>query len=264
MGPRVRVSAVTFLNARPLVYELDRRHDLFAVDYDLPSTCAARLHARDVDLGLIPAIEYLSGDYRLVPDMAIGSDGPILSVAVFTTVPVERVTRLALDTSSRSSAALCRILCARLWHIDPVLVPAAPDLPAMLGEADAALVIGDPALAIDPARAGVEKIDLGSAWRTLTGLPFVYAVWSGRPDALAPAHLAALAAARDAGLAARDEIAQAAAGGDPATAAALAAYLRDNLSYTFDERARAGLERFYELAHAVGHPAAVRPLRFFA
>jgi len=262
MSAVVRVSAVSFLNARPLIHGLDHRADLFALDHDLPSACAARLHAGEVDLGLIPAIEYLAGDYRLVPGMAIGSDGPILSVAVFTTVPIERVRRLALDTSSRTSATLCRILCARLWEVAPVFTPAAPDLPAMLADADAALVIGDPALRIDPAAAGVEKIDLGAAWRTLTGLPFVYAAWTGRPGVLSPLHLDALAAARDCGLAARAAIAAEAAGGDPALAAALAAYLRDNLTYTFGDRDRAGMERFFELAAAVGHTP--RPLRFYA
>jgi len=264
MSAPVRVSAVSFLNARPLVHGLERHRDLFTVEFDLPSACAARLHAGAVDLGLIPAIEYLHDDYRLVPDMAIGSDGPTLSVAVFTTTPIDRVRRMALDTSSRTSAALTRILCARLWGIAPAFVPAAPDLETMLATADASLVIGDPALAIDASRAGVEKIDLGAAWRTLTGLPFVYAAWAGRPGGLAAPHLAALGAARDAGLAARDAIAADAAGGDPVRAAVLAAYLRDNLSYTFGDREQAGLERFFELALEVGHRARPRPLRFFA
>jgi chorismate dehydratase len=196
--------------------------------------------------------------------MAIGSDGPTRSVAVFTARPIEGVKRLALDTSSRTSAALCRILCARQWGIAPVFVPAAPDLETMLALADAALVIGDPAMAIDPAQAGVDKIDLGQAWRDFTGLPFVYAAWTGRPGVLRPAHLEALYAARDRGLAARDTIAAAAAGGDAALTAELSAYLRDNLRYGFGERERAGLERFFALAVDVGHSTRTRPLRFFA
>jgi chorismate dehydratase len=264
MSARIRVSAVSFLNARPLVHYLDRHPDLFAVEFDLPSTCAARLHAGAVDLGLIPAIEYLHGDYRLVPGMAIGSDGPILSVAVFTRKPIARVQRLALDTSSRTSAVLTRILCAKHWDIAPTLVAAAPDLETMLEDADAALVIGDPALAIDPRPAGVEKIDLGAAWRALTGLPFVYAAWAGRPGTLDASHLAALAASRDAGLAARGALATEAGAGDAARAAVLTAYLRDNLSYTFGDREQAGLERFFELALEVGYTARPRPLEFFA
>jgi chorismate dehydratase len=264
MSAPVRVSAVSFLNARPLLHGLERQRQLFDLSFDLPSACAARLHAGEVDLGLIPAIEYLQGDYRLVPGMAIGSDGPILSVAVFSRRPIGQVRRLALDTSSRTSAALCRVLCARHWDIAPEFIPAAPRLETMLRDADAALVIGDPALAIDAVRAGVEKIDLGEAWQRLTGLPFVYAAWAGRAGVLAPAHLAALAAARDGGLADRDALAAAAAAGDPLVAATLAGYLRDNLSYTFGDREQAGLERFFELAAEVGASPRPRPLRFFA
>lgn len=252
MAHPVRVSAVSFLNARPLVHGLEKRRDLFEVSVDLPARCAERLHTGDVDLGLVPAIESLRGDYRLVPDMAIGSDGAVLSVAVFTTRPIGEVRTLALDASSRTSVALTRILCARLWKIAPEQQAMVPDLPRMLEQADAALVIGDPAFDADPVALGVEKIDLGQAWRELTGLPFVYAAWTGRPGALSPAHLTALAEVRDAGLAARPAIAAdyAAATGRPA--AAVESYLRDNLSYAFGPREQAGLERFFALAIEVG------------
>lgn len=263
MRAPVRVSAVSFLNARPLVVGLADQRDLFDVEFDLPSVCAERLHAGDVDLGLIPSFEYLRGDYRLVPGMAIGSDGPILSVALFTTTPMTRVRRLALDTSSRTSVALTRILCAKLWQIAPEMQPAAPSLEAMLATADAALLIGDPALAIDPVPTGVEKVDLGLAWQTLTGLPFVYAAWAGRPGALEAAHLTALAAARDRGLDARDALAAEAAAADPARTATFASYLRHNLRYEFGPREQAGLERFHALAAEVGHVSRALPLRFY-
>jgi hypothetical protein len=157
MSAPVRVSAVSFLNARPLVHGLEAEPALFDIEFDLPSVCAERLHAGEVDLGLIPSFEYLRGDYRLVPGVAIGSDGPILSVAIFTRVPMGQVRRLALDTSSRTSAALTRILCAKRWRIAPEFVPALPSLDDMLATADAALIIGDPALAIDPLPRGIEK-----------------------------------------------------------------------------------------------------------
>jgi chorismate dehydratase len=259
----VRVSAVSFLNARPLEVGLADDRALFDVQFDLPSACADRLHRGEVDLGLIPAIEYLRGDYALVPGMAIGSDGPILSVAIFTTVPMARVTRLALDTSSRTSVALTQVLCARHWGIAPAMVPAAPSLDAMLATADAALIIGDPALDIDPLPAGVDKIDLGAAWRELTGLPFVYAVWAGRPGVLTAAHLAALARSRDRGLASFEALADEAAAGDPARRGTLLRYLRHNLRYAFGPREQAGLERFYALAAEVGVASRVLPLRFF-
>jgi chorismate dehydratase len=263
MSAPVRVSAVSFLNARPLVEGLEAERALFDLDFDLPAACAERLHTGEVDLGLIPSFEYLRGDYRLVPGMAIGSDGPILSVAVFTRVPMERVRRLALDTSSRTSAALTRILCAKRWGITPEFVPALPSLDDMLASADAALIIGDPALAIDRLPPGVEKVDLGRAWQELTGLPFVYAAWAGRPGALTPAHVAALAAARDRGLASLDALALGAAAGDPVRAGTFASYLRHNLRYTFGPREQAGLERFHALAVEVAHASRALPLRFY-
>lgn len=263
MPARVRVSAVSFLNARPLVHGLEALTDLFAVSYDLPSTCAQRLHAGDVDLGLVPAIEYLRGDYRLVPEMAIGSDGPVLSVALFTRRPIAAVRTLALDDSSRTSVALTRILCARRWGIAPDLRPHAPDLAGMLDACDAALLIGDPAFDADPAALGAEKIDLGEAWRQLTGLPFVYAAWTGRPGVLEPAHLEALRRVRDAGLAARDAIAGDYAAATGRSPAAVASYLRDNLSYTFGPRERAGLERFFALAVEAGIVPPGPAVRFY-
>ncbi len=105
---RLRLGAVSYLNTKPLVYGLEAHRDLFSVRYDVPSQCAALLHQGHVDLGLIPSIEYLRGDYAMVPDVAIGSNGPIASVAIFTRVPIDQIRTLALDTSSRTSVALTK------------------------------------------------------------------------------------------------------------------------------------------------------------
>jgi chorismate dehydratase len=262
MNP-VRLGAVSYLNTKPLVEGLDQQPDLFAVRYDVPAQCAALLHEGRIDVGLIPAIEYLRGDYRIVPDIAITSDGPVASVAVFSRVPVGKIKTLALDISSRTSVALARVLCASKWGIQPKLTPNEPDVRAMLARADGALVIGDPALEIDANALGVEKIDLGSEWKALTGLPFVYAMWSGRAGALAPEHITRLQAARDRGVAAIPEIARRVAGGDRSREAMVAQYLRDNLKYPLGEREIAGLRRFYELAAEQGLVPGLRPLRFY-
>src|SRR5688572_9559357 len=105
MNP-VRLGAVSYLNTKPVVHGLDQRPDLFSVRFDVPAQCAALLHEGRIDLGLIPAIEYLRGDYRLVPGVAIGSNGPVASVAVFSKVPIQNVATLALDISSRTSVTL--------------------------------------------------------------------------------------------------------------------------------------------------------------
>ncbi len=262
MNP-VRLGAVSYLNTKPLVEGLERHPDLFTVRFDVPAQCAALLHEGRIDVGLIPAIEYLRGNYRIVPGIAIGSDGPVSSVAVFSEVPVEQVRTLALDISSRTSVALTRILCARKWKIAPRLTPADPDLRAMLVRADAALVIGDPALEIDAKAMGVSKIDLGIEWKALTGLPFVYAVWSGRDGAVTPRHVAELQAARDRGVAAIPAIAARVAHRDRRRTARVEQYLRDNLKYPLSEREIAGLRLFHELAAEHGLVPGLRDLKFY-
>ena len=259
----VRLGAVSYLNTKPLVYGLEDRPDLYTVRFDVPAQCAALLHAGAVDVGLIPAIEYVRGEYAIAPGVAIGSDGPVASVAVFSRVPVDRIATLALDVSSRTSAALTRVLCATRWAIAPALVPAEPDLEAMLTRADAALVIGDPALAIDADALGLLKIDLGSEWQALTGLPFVYAMWCGRPGVLSHAHVEALNDARDRGLLHLADIAREYAAGDASVEAQAFAYLRDNLKHQLGDREVAGLRRFHELAAEAGIVDAVKPLTFY-
>src|SRR6476620_2677495 len=93
----VRLGAVSYLNNKPLVCGIENETALFSLSFDVPAQCAALLHEGRVDLGLIPAIEYLRGDYRIVPGVAIGSDGPIASVAIFSRVPIGKIATLALD-----------------------------------------------------------------------------------------------------------------------------------------------------------------------
>ncbi len=261
----LRLGAVSYLNTKPLVYGLEAMPGQFDVRFDVPAVCATLLHEGTVDLGLIPAIEYIRGteDYWIVPDVAIASDGDVASVAMFSKVPIGDVRSLAIDVSSRTSAALTRILCAKRWGIAPTFMPAAPDLDTMLATADAALVIGDPALQIDAAARGLSKFDLGGEWRALTGLPFVYAMWTGREGAASPAQCAALLASRKQGEANLAEIARVVAGGDHAVEASSLVYLRDNLKYGLGDREAAGLRRFLELGVEVGVAVALKPLRFY-
>lgn len=260
----VRVGAVSYLNTKPLVAGLEARQDLFSLRFDVPSRCAALLHDGTVDLGLVPAIEYQRGEYWIVPDLAIGSDGPIASVAVFSRVPVDRIRTLAVDTSSKTSVALTRILCAHRWGATPAFVPAEPDLRAMLDQSDAALLIGDPALAAEPQDYGALKVDLGAEWRAMTGLPFVYAVWAGRAGAVSPSHVRELQAARDRGVASLEAIAVREGGGDGLVTARALAYLRDNLKYRLQEAEIAGLRQFHALAADLDLVSARHPLRFYS
>jgi chorismate dehydratase len=259
----LRLGAVSYLNTKPLVYGLDAYPDRFDVRFDVPAKCAELLHDNKVDLGLIPAIEYLRGDYAIVPGISIASYGDVATVAVFTRKPMDRVETLALDLSSRTSVALTRVLSAKRWGIAPKFTPAEPDLERMLQKADAALVIGDPAFEIDPAKHGVTKIDLGGEWKSLTGLPFVYAMWAGRPGVASPEQCRMLQEARDRGVANLDAIARQVGGGDAGLEQRALRYLRDNLKYGLGEAELAGLRRFHELAAEISVVPGLKPLKFF-
>ena len=282
---RVRLGAVGYLNARPLVHGLDTSAR-FDLRYDVPSECARLLHEGAIDVGLIPSIEYLRGGlYKIAPDLAIASRGPVDSVAIYTKRPIADVRSIALDTSSRTSVALVSVLCARRFRIRPALESRGPDLADMLGHCDAALLIGDNALLLDhenwssprqlaaspdvrdppaPSRQSrLEKIDLGEEWSTMTGLPFVWAFWAGRPDALNDDDVRALGRARDAGLASSDAIAREYFPDSPARQAVGAAYLRDNIKYHLGADERAALELFYRYAVEAGVVEHENALRFY-
>ncbi len=273
----VRLGAVAYLNARPLVDGLSHS-SAFSLRFDVPSRCADLLHTGAIDVGLIPSIEYLrspaGASYSIVPDLAIASNGPVASVAIYTTRPMSDVRSIALDASSRTSVALVRVLCARLFGIRPSLEHSSPDLPAMLGRADAALIIGDNALILEGGDrellmdgrlevVQVEKIDLGLMWTSTTGLPFVYAVWVGRDGCLTADHVQQLQAARDRGVRRPEALAAEYFRAEPERQGLGERYLRDNIKYALGPRERQGLELFYRYAVETGVVEGTRELRFF-
>ena len=260
----IRIGAVGYLNARPLTWALDRSPERWQVRYDLPAVCAALLHRSDVDLGLIPSIEYLqSPDYRFVPGVGIGSRGRIASVALYTRVPVAEIRHIALDTSSRTSVTLIRVLCHHHFGIAPEFVPHGPDLAAMTRQFDAGLLIGDPAFDVDHEALGLQKIDLGEQWTAMTGLPFIYAAWTGRAGAITPDDVQALQAAQDEGVRSAAAIAAEYGRGDRAREARAAVYLRDNVKYGLGPEEAAGLQTFLDYAADLGLAPRKRALEFF-
>lgn len=258
----IKLGAVDYLNARPLVYGLELKNHLFSLRFDVPSKCAALLHEGSIDVGMIPSIEYLRGpEYRIVPSVAIISDGPVESVAIFSGKPIDRVRSIAADTSSRTSTALAQILCYEVFGIDPEFVPMAPDITTMLGRCDAALLIGDAALFLDQKTAGLFKTDLGAEWTKVTGLPFVWAFWAGRPGVLTQTAVEALEAARDEGVEVTDRLADAYCTPDQAPTGRR--YFRQNMRYILGEREMDGLKRYYELAEEHDLVPQVRRLEFY-
>lgn len=264
MSAPIRIGAVGYLNARPLTWALDADPGRWVIRYDLPSVCSSLLHAGQVDLGLVPSIDYLQDpDYRFVPGVGIGSRGPIASVALYTRVPVERISSIALDTSSRTSVTLIRVLCRHHFSISPEFVAHGPDLAAMVATADAGLLIGDPAFEADHAGLGLQKVDLGEEWTTMTGLPFVYAAWTGRPGVVTSADVEALQTAQRIGVRSVEAIAAEYGRGDTRRTARAAAYLRDNVKYGLGPDEARGLQLFLNYAADLGLAPRRRTLEFF-
>jgi chorismate dehydratase len=173
---------------------------------------------------------------------------------------LEDVRSVALDTTSRTSAALLEIVYREFLGRAPRFSPFEPDLARMLAGHDAALVIGDPGMTFE--RGGLRVYDMAALWRRFTGLGFVFAMWMARGGAAPEVARIDFAGARDEGLASVEEIAEAYASELGRTRADLVAYMRENVCYEVDEEMRAGLELYFRLAHKHGLTPADRPLKF--
>ena len=256
----LRLGVVSYLNAEPLVYGLSDE-PRFRLERDVPSRVAERLHRGESDLGMIPSIEFAFGDYAIVPGIAIGSRGAVRSVNLYHRVPLQDVRRVALDTSSRTSVALLKVLVHESLGHHPEYLPLPPCVPAMLEAAEAALVIGDPALYFD---GEVPRLDLGDEWLRRTGLPFVYAFWAGRPGAVSAPDVRRLQQALREGREAIGSIAACYPSDGGPRETQNATYLRSNIVFTLGEDEKRGLREFYRRAHALDLIPRLPELHFHA
>jgi chorismate dehydratase len=290
---KLRISIVEYLNTAPLVWgfaegPLSGKYEL---SFTVPSQCAEALRRDEADIAIIPAIEYQRMEGVVVlPGMAIAAKGEVRSILVVAKKPIEMAQHIALDASSRSSAALVRLLAAEHWKIQPQFVEAEPDPSEMLKQADAALIIGDPALRIslkmdalaarvpsdeecckgdpdDMPVPGFETVfvyDIAYQWREMTARPCVLAIWAGRREVLTPEVAADFWASKQYGLAHIREIAAAASIKLDLPPRALERYLTKNIDFGLDEEEMAGLELYFEKAARAGLIPRVRPLEFAA
>ncbi len=263
MPRRPRVGHIQFLNCLPIYWGLMRSGALLDFDLhkDTPDQLNAALVAGDLDVGPISLVEYLrhADKLLLLPDLAVGSDGPVLSVNLVSTKPLAEVRKVALGSTSRTGVLLAQMLLAERYGVEPEFFRCPPDLTEMLLEADAAVVIGDVALRAlyeAPAR-GLTVTDLGQAWREWSGLPMVFAVWAVRrefaethPGQVKDVHEAFLRS-RDLCLDELDEAAEAAARWETFDAATLASYFRA-LDFSLGERQIEGVREFAARAAAAG------------
>ena len=264
-NPKPRIAASSYLNTAPLIWSYidGSQHEAVELFTDTaPARCAEMLANGEVDAALVPVIEYQRiSDIAIVPDVCVGSRAAVRSVVLVTQKNnLKKVERVALDESSRTSVALLKIIFREFLGFEPKWETAAPDLKTMLAHADAALIIGDPAMKIPQDKFRV--YDLATLWHEFTGFGFVFAMWMARKESLEKTRSLDFAAARDEGLANLEQIAQAYAGRIGLSEDEIRSYLTDNIVFRVDEAMKNGLVRFFELAKKYQLIDATRPLEF--
>jgi chorismate dehydratase len=260
---RPRVGHIQFLNCLPIYWGLVRSGRLLDVELtkDTPDRLNDALVRGQLDIGPISLLEYLrnADQLLLLPDIAVGSDGPVLSVNLVAQRPLAQLERVALGSTSRTSALLAQMWLAQMHGVNPIYFTCPPDLTEMLLEADAAVLIGDAALraTFEAPRYGLDVHDLGEVWREWTGLPMVFAVWAVRRE-YAEAHPGLVKDVHEAFIHSRDEalghveqVAAQAARWEVLDAATLTRYFR-TLDFSLGPRQLAGLAEFARRAVAVG------------
>jgi len=271
---RPRVGHIQFLNCLPIYWGLVRSGALLDVELtkDTPDRLNDMLVAGDLDIGPISLVEYLrnADDLVLLPDLAVGATGKVLSVNLVSQVPLDSLDhrRVALGSTSRTSVLLARMWLSQVHGVDPEYFVCPPDLTTMLLEADAAVLIGDAALraTYDAPRRGLDVYDLGEVWHSWTGLPMVFAVWAARRDyaeanpGLVKGVHAAFIRSRDEALAHVDEVAAQAARWEVFDAATLSTYFR-TLDFSLGPQQVAGLVEFARRAAEAGEvPRPITPV----
>lgn len=235
----------------PLVWGLlhGPQRNRFDVSFSVPAECANRLASRAADIGIVPSIEAARQQLKIIPGTGIACRGPVRSILLVTKVRPERIGVLATDSSSRSSVMLARIVLARRYGVQPRFVSMAPNLTAMLEAADAALIIGDPALQIDPDRLPFATLDLGAEWCELTGLPMVFAVWARRKEIAAAGLAEAFLGSCAFGLENLEEIVRREAPARNMTEELARDYLTRNIAFDLGEKEYDGMRLFLQYAH---------------
>lgn len=260
-----RVAASSYLNSAPLIWSFMHgrgRSEMRLLTDTAPARCAQMLGRGEVDAALVPVIEYHRiPEIVVVPGVCVGARSRVRSVVLVTRgADLKDVRSVALDTTSRTSAALVQIIFREFLKVEPEWRPSAPDLDRMLDENDAALLIGDPAMTFS--RRALRVYDLATLWREQTGLGFVFAMWMARRDAARKVRAIDFAGARDEGLECVEEIVDSYKDMLGLPRSELREYLLDNISFKLDAEMRAGLSLYYELARKHEVVPTLRPLQW--
>jgi predicted solute-binding protein len=222
---------------------------MFDLEFRIPAGCADQMAAGEADIGIIPSFELTRQDLDVIAGVGIACRGAVRSILLVSKCPAGQIRKVAVDSSSRTSVELARVILARRYGVSPTLTAQAPDLDAMLEAADAALIIGDPALRIDPSEPGYSYVyDLGSEWMEMTGFPMVFAVWAGRRGVVTPAVREAFLGSCRYGLAHMDEIVMAESAARGFAPELVREYLTHSIVHELGPRESQGMRLFLEMA----------------
>jgi len=274
----LRISIVQYLNTAPLVrgFTHGAQRGKYQLSFTVPSQCAEALRSGEADIAIIPAIELQRIDGLVIlPNLSISSKKSARSLLLVSKKPIHEIQRIALDRSSRSTQALVRILCRKHWQIAPEFFETEPNLPSMLGQADAALVIGDPALRLAvhgsptelaglPASSPLFIYDIVEKWRAFTSFPAVLAVWAARPAVVTPEVVRDFQESLAFGMQHLDEISVEASRELNLPAEKLRRYLSENIDYTLDAENSRGLQSYFFFAAELGLIPELKGIAFAA
>ena len=260
MARKTKISAVSYLNTAPLIWGMVHgpQRGVFDLEFSLPSECAEALRSGVVDIGLVPVVALArQPDLVVLPGNSIASHGPVRSILLFSLKPMEAIETLAADTSSRTSVILAQVILARKFGIRPRVRPYPPKLDEMLEVADSALIIGDPALHLDPEMREwrgqpLFVYDLGAEWTELTSLPMVFAVWAVKRLVADPAIAPVLNDSARYGQAHIDEIVESESNNRNLPASRVREYLTSHIRYGFGDIERQAMEIFLRSAAGLG------------
>jgi chorismate dehydratase len=264
-NPKARIAASSYLNTAPLIWSFihgSQREQVELFTDTAPARCAEMLLNGEVDAALVPIIEYQRiPDIAIIPDVCVGSRTAVRSVVLVTRKNnLKKVESVALDESSRTSVTLVKIIFREFLGFEPKWATSAPDLKLMLAQADAALIIGDPAMTIP--REEFRVFDLATLWHEFTGFGFVFAMWMASKDAVERVRSIDFAAARDEGVANLADIERTYVERIGLSEGEIRSYLTENIVFRVDEEMRNGLERYFELARKHGLIGSAKELVF--
>jgi len=258
LHPKPRVCAVSYLNTVPLVWGLQHApishpsgtglRDTFDLRFALPSECADQLASGQADIGIVPVIEMARQGLDYFPGTGIACHGPVRSILLISKVPYPEIRTLATDAGSRTSAMLAQVILAEKFGVKPRVFSHPAHLATMLGQADAALLIGDAALRVDPASLPFETLDLGEEWTAMTGLPMVFAVWAGRKEVIREPYGRIFLESCRYGLSHMDDMVRAEASGRHFSEALVRRYLTQHIVFELSERDYEGMRLYIQHA----------------